>query len=85
MPTGKTLQVECQCGQVLLTYHKQGKGRLIKCFLSEIRTDHVGLVDLSLGTRPVCPGCYKTLGEIRLVSGRPALKLNQGTIKKLRL
>ncbi len=85
MPTGKTIHVECQCGQPLLDYYKDGKGRLIKCFLSEIRCDRVGLVNLPLGSRPVCPACRKILGEIRLVNGKPALKINQGTIKKVRL
>lgn len=85
MPTGKTIQVDCQCGKNLLTYYKQGKDRLIKCFLSEIRADQVGLVDLPLGARPLCPTCGKILGEIRLVHGKPALKLNQGAIKKVQL
>lgn len=85
MPTAKTVQVVCQCGQPLLAYYKRGKGRLIKCYLSEVLDDQVGLVDLPLGARPLCPSCGKTLGEIRLVHGKPALKLNQGAIKKIRL
>ena len=85
MTTGKIVKVEYQCGQFLMAYYKSGKGRLIKCFLSEIRDDQVGLIDLPLGEKPLCPSCGKRLGEVRLVHGRPALKLNQGTIKKIRL
>ena len=85
MTTGKTLQVTCQCGQTVASYYKSGKGRLIKCFLSEILDDPLGLINLPLGARPVCPNCGKVLGEIRMVHGRPALKLNQGAIKRIQL
>ena len=85
MTTGRIVKVECQCGQRLLEYYKSGKGRLIKCFLSEIRNDQVGLAELPLGEKPLCPRCQKRLGEIRLVHGKPALKINQGTIKKIRI
>jgi hypothetical protein len=85
MTTARKIRVECQCGQFLLEYRKDGKGRLIKCFLSEIRNDQANLLELPIGARPVCPACERVLGEIRMVSGRPALKINQGTIKKVRL
>jgi len=58
---------------------------LIKCFLDEIQADCVGVVDLSLCTRPTCPGCGKEIGIVRIVRGRPALKLNQGAIQKIRI
>ena len=84
MPQGRVIKVECQCGELLFKYFKGGRGRLIKCFLGEIQNDHVGLVDLPLGARPTCPGCGKELGIVRIVRGRPALKLNQGAIQKIR-
>ena len=84
MPRGRVIPVECQCSQLLFKYHKGGRGRLIKCFLHEIRQDHVGVLDLPLGSRPACPACGKEIGEIRLVRGQPALKINQGTVKKTR-
>jgi len=85
MATSKTVKVECQCGCALLEYSKSGKGRLIKCYLANIRSDQVGLIDLPIGARPLCPDCGKRLGDIRMVHGKPALKLNQGAIKKIRL
>ena len=85
MSKGRTIKVECQCGYLLFQYYKGGKGRLIKCFLSEIKKDNTGIMDLPLGTRPRCPACGKVLGEVRIVAGRPALKINQGTIKKIRI
>jgi hypothetical protein len=82
MPRGRVVKVECQCGQCLFKYFKRGRGRLIKCFLDQIRDDGVGAVGVPLGTRPVCPGCGKAIGIVRMVRGRPALKLNQGAIRK---
>lgn len=84
MPKGRVLKVECRCGHPLFKYYKGGRGRLIKCYLDEIRTDHVGVEGEPVGARPTCPGCGKQLGTIRLVRGRPALKLNQGTVKETR-
>jgi hypothetical protein len=44
----------------------------------------VGILDCPLDARPTCPGCGKELGIVRIVRGRPALKLNQGTVKEMR-
>ena len=85
MPRGRVIDVECQCGRLLFRYFKAGRGRLIKCYLHEIRQDYVGILDEALGSRPTCPNCDKELGEIRMVRGRPALKINQGTIQKTRI
>ena len=82
---GRVLDVKCQCGVLLFKYFKGGRGRLIKCFLDEIEHDQVGIVDLPLGSRPTCPGCGKEIGIVRIVRGRPALKLNQGAVQKIRL
>ena len=84
MGRGRVIKVECRCGRLLFKYFKGGRGRLIKCFLSEIRKDHVGVLDCPTGARPTCPECDKELGIVRLVRGRPAIKLNQGTIKLTR-
>jgi hypothetical protein len=93
MAKGRVLRVECQCGQPLFKYYKAGRGRLIKCYLDEVREDYAGIAESankgrSFGQqppRPTCPACGRELGEIRLVRGRPALKLNQGTIQKVRI
>jgi hypothetical protein len=84
MPKGRVIKVECQCGQLLFKYHKAGRGRLIKCYLHKIRQDYVGLLQEPVPPRPTCPNCGKELGIVRIVRGRPALKLNQGTIKAMR-
>ena len=84
MPKGRVIKVQCRCSQPLFKYYKGGRGRLIKCYLDEIRQDHADIQGEPLGSRPVCPSCGKELGEIRIVRGRPALKINQGTVKKTR-
>ena len=84
MAGGRVIKVTCRCGQPLFKYYKGGRGRLIKCFLDLIEKDGVGVVDAPLGARPVCPSCGKVLGTVRMVRGRPALKLNQGTVSEIR-
>jgi hypothetical protein len=85
MAKSRVVDVECRCGQYLFKYYKGGRGRLIKCFLGEIREDRAGLAAQPLGARPTCPNCGKELGIVRFIRGRPALKLNQGTIKEIRI
>lgn len=85
MSKSRVVKVTCQCGQFLFSYYKGGRGRLIKCYLTLIDRDEVGVADLALGARPCCPSCGKELGEVRLVRGRPALKLNQGAVRPIRL
>ena len=85
MSKGRTVQVECQCGQFLFKYFKACSGRLIKCFLDEIQDDGVVIVDAPLGIRPAFCGCGKGIGIVRIVRRRPALKLNQGAIQKIRI
>ncbi|MCP4542079.1 MAG: hypothetical protein GY832_33555 [Chloroflexi bacterium] len=84
MGKGRVIKVECRCGKLLFKYFKGGRGRLIKCFFTEIRKDHVGISGCPTDARPTCPGCGKEIGIIRLVRGRPALKINQGTVKETR-
>ncbi len=84
MATGRVIKVECRCGQLLFRYFKGGRGRLIKCYLGEIRKDYVGVLDEPTEPRPKCPGCGKELGVVRVIRGRLAIKLNQGTVKETR-
>jgi hypothetical protein len=81
---GRVVDVQCQCGQALFQYYKGGRGRLIKCFLDEVRQDRLGLHGLATASRPACPACGGEIGIVRLVRGRPALKLSQGTVKPVR-
>ncbi|MDY0151685.1 MAG: hypothetical protein RBS43_05380 [Candidatus Cloacimonas sp.] len=85
MRTGKIVEINCQCGQKLFRYFKAGKGRLIKCLISRLSDDYVGLKGSETFSRPACPLCGKELGIIMMIHGEPALKLNQGTIQSLRI
>ena len=84
MARGRVIKVECRCGRLLFKYFKGGRGRLIKCYLDEIRKDYAGVLGAPTGSRPACPGCQKDLGVVRMVRGRPALKINQGTVRETR-
>ena len=84
MTQGRVINVQCRCGQRLFKYFKGGHGRLIKCYLDEIREDYVGVLELPVGSRPLCPGCGKEIGIVRMIHGRPAVKINQGTVKQIR-
>lgn len=85
MRTGKIIDLECKCGSKLFRYYKAGKGRLIKCLISRLTDDFVGLKGAETFSRPVCPNCGKELGIIMMIHGEPALKLNQGTISPIRI
>ncbi len=84
MAHGRVIKVECRCGRLLFKYFKAGRGRLIKCYLDEIVKDYVGVSGISEDAHPTCPGCGKEIGALRIIHGRPALKLNQGTVKETR-
>ena len=93
MPKGRVITIECQCGQPLFKYYKGGRGRLIKCFPDEIRKDFVGILDAfedetygqGNSAPPSCPRCGRELGIVRIIRGRPALKINQGAVKPVRI
>ena len=85
MPSGRIIDVKCCCGYLLFRYYKAGKGRLIKCIISKLTEDFVGLQNAKTFSRPKCPKCGKELGIIMMIHGEPALKLNQGTIATIRL
>jgi len=85
MRTGKIVNIECKCGFLLFRYFKAGKGKIIKCILSRMENDYVGLDKLKTHSKPLCPNCQKELGIIMMIGGEVALKLNQGTIKPIRV
>lgn len=85
MNRGKIVDINCQCGFHLFRYFKVGKGTIIKCIISRIHEDFVGLKGAETFSKPLCPNCGKELGIIKIIHGEPALKLNNGTIKKVRL
>jgi hypothetical protein len=85
MNNGKILTIQCKCGLDLFRYFKAGKGRIIKCFLKRMTDDYVGLHNCENYSKPQCPQCGKELGIIMMIRGEPALKLNQGTIKPVRV
>ncbi|KKQ73676.1 MAG: hypothetical protein US96_C0056G0002 [Candidatus Woesebacteria bacterium GW2011_GWB1_38_5b] len=79
--SGQVIKVSCKCGYLLFKYFKHKRGKLIKLFLDEIREDNVVVSGLANGARPVCPNCQSELGVVGLVKGRPAIKVNHGTIR----
>ena len=85
MNTGKILNIYCKCGCLLFRYFKAGKGKIIKCFVNRLEQDFVGLKGCETHTKPLCPQCGKDLGIIMMIRGEPALKLNQGTVKPIRV
>lgn len=85
MRTGKIIDINCRCGYLLFRYYKAGKGRLIKCLLSRLTEDKVGLKGAATFSRPLCPSCGAELGIIMMIHGEPALKLNQGSIQSIRI
>lgn len=85
MKVGKIVNIECKCGFLLFRYFKAGKGKIIKCFINRMENDFVGLSGLPNFHKPPCPNCQKELGIIMMIRGEVALKLNQGTIKNIRI
>jgi len=85
MKTGRIVNIDCSCGYHLFRYFKAGKGRIIKCFINRLETDNVGLKGAANFTKPLCPQCQKELGIVMMIHGEPALKINHGTIKDIRI
>ena len=40
--------------------------------------------ELEMGTNINCPSCEKRIAIIQMIRGRPAAKMNQGAIKRVR-
>jgi hypothetical protein len=85
MRAGKIVNIECQCGVLLFRYYKAGKGKIIRCYISRMEKDFVGVGNLPTLHKPLCLNCQKELGIIMMIKGEVALKLNQGTIKGMRI
>lgn len=89
MAKSHVIEVECKCGQQLARYFKDIPGLLIKMYLSEIRIDRAGVFlkipPLQTGSKIYCPKCQKLVAVIELVHGRPAAKICQGNIKRMRI
>ncbi len=85
MSTGKIIEIYCRCGFLLFRYYKLGKGRLIKCLIPHLTEDNVGLTGALTLSKPLCLQCQKELGIIMMIHGSPALKLNQGSIRPIRI
>jgi hypothetical protein len=82
----RIIDVECRCGQKLFHYQKIGPGQLIKCYLSRILSDNVGISPhIEIGTEVFCPDCRNRIGTIYGIKGVRAVKLNQGQIRPFRL
>ena len=85
MRVGKIVTIECKCGYLFFRYFKAGKGKIIKCFINRMENDFVGVANLPNFFKPLCPNCKKEIGIIMMVRGEVAIKLNQGTIKGVRV
>lgn len=88
----RVLDIHCvRCGQKVLTYQKDGTGRLLRCYFDRILCQH------GLSLRPVeadspgtasmpqliCPKCRTLIGTaIRHATGRLAFRLQQGNFRK---
>ncbi len=82
----KVIEVSCKCGQKLFKYQKVGAGRLIKCYLSRILVDRTSMPrGIKTGAEVYCPACSERIGSIYMIRGVPAVKLNQGQIKPMRV
>jgi hypothetical protein len=84
------IDVKCKRGHLIFGhYRKVISGRLLKCYIDEIRFDKVGVKGLSNGTDVFCQECRKEgtitrVGRIGLVHGRPAVVINHGGTKPIR-
>jgi hypothetical protein len=82
----KVIDVQCRCGKLLFQYQKVGAGKLIKCYLSRILGDYVGVLPhIEIGAPVICPRCTGRIGTIYGIRGVRAIKLNQGQIRPFRL
>lgn len=84
----KTINVFCKNGHWLFkNYLKVGRGKLIKCYFDKIAVDYTLSQKLKLGEDVPCADkdCDLRIGRVAMVRGRPAVKLNQGGIKPIRI
>ena len=84
----KTIDVYCRNGHLLFkNYLKVGRGKLIKCYFDKIAIDYTLSQKLKLGQDVPCvdKNCDLRIGRVAMVRGRPAVRLNQGGIKQMRI
>ncbi|OQY37062.1 MAG: hypothetical protein B6226_05620 [Candidatus Cloacimonetes bacterium 4572_65] len=81
----KVVDVTCKCGQVLFKYRKSGSGALIKCFTSNVLSSSIDVDNIHLLEKAHCPFCKKEIGYWNRINGKIALKLNNGTVKKIKI
>ena len=81
----KTIDVICKCGFPLFKYRKSGSGSLIKCFRDNILESNIEIDEVELLAKITCLNCQKELGYWNRIRGKIALKLNNGTIEKIKV
>ncbi len=81
----KILDVKCKCGSLIFRYKKTGSGTLIKCFRDNIIESNIEIEDIRLLEKVLCPVCNKDIGYWNRIRGQIALKLNNGSIEKIRI
>lgn len=81
---GQVIKVKCKCGYLLFRYFKDIKGRLLKCYLDCIRKDFVGLSSSKPDEKILCPKCNNVVGTVKMIHGRPAIKISQSKVQKTR-
>lgn len=81
----RTIEVECQCGQPIARYKKEGNGYLMKMYLDMITVDRAEVFEgkNDVGDNIICPSCNKRIATIEMIHGRPAAKINHGVVKKI--
>jgi len=79
------IDVACECGTPLARYRKGGKGRLVKMFLDKVAEDRAKIFHteqpLKLHDNIYCPTCGSRVATLHMIRGRPAAKVNQGSVR----
>jgi hypothetical protein len=84
------IDIKCKRDHVVFGhYRKVIAGRLLKCYIDEIKFDNIGVKGLPNETDVFCKECQKEniitrVGRIGLVHGRPAVVINHGGTKPIR-
>ena len=56
----------------------------MKCYISRIGKDDVGVSGFPVGIDVFCPKCKLRIGRIKTVHGMPAVFINHGTVKRIK-
>ena len=86
MAKSHVIEVECKCGNPLARYYKDVPGILLKLYLDEIRIDRAKIFEgkHDKGYEFKCPKCERLIGIADLVKGRPAVKVEQKNLKRIK-